>query len=609
MKWKTTWLLVGLAAVLFAFIWMVERHSRATSTTGEPPPRLLPISAADITSVQVRRTNQFVLRADRTNQVWTLTAPSFYPAQTLTIRRLLQTLEELAGYARIPAEDLVAKRRAAADYGLDFPRAALTLHAGEQRVELLFGAKTSVGDQVYLQLLGSPSIYLAPAEIVDRIPRAMFDWRDLALVNLDNLPLDRFEVRSAGRGFAVQVDRTNSVFYLSKPTPARADRARVEALLGKVNTARVAAFVTDDPQAELELYGLQNPEAEFAFGQGTNDVIVVQFGKSPTNDPALVYARRLAQTNIVLVPKALLEAIQAPYTELRERRLLTFNPAVVDRIEIVADEKFVVSRQTNGQWIIEPPLSQAADGDAVRECLDLLGRLEGNVEKDVVTDFASYGLAPPLRQYALSWAQTNAVGSVSNRLGAQLDLGARENERVYARGADVNSVFSISRGDYEILPSVAWQLRDRRVWSFTTNQVVRLALRQNGYTREMVRQGPGIWKLAPGSTGIINPLAIEEMIYRLGDLRADFWVDRGDRNRARYGFRDDGYQITIELQGSGTPKPIVLEFAAQTQSQLPLALASFDEQTWIFKFPPRLFFELVRDLSNPPKARPAPPEG
>ena len=519
------------------------------------------------------------------------------------------TLEELAGHARIPAEDLVSQRRSAADYGLDVPQASLTLQAGEQRVELLFGAKTTVGDQVYLQLLGSPNIYLAPAELFDRLPRTMYDWRDPALVSLGSLTLDRFEVRSAGRGFAVQVDKTNGVFFLSKPTSARADRPKVEALLYRVETNRVAAFVTDDPLADLEAFGLQPPEAEFVFGLGTNDLIVVQLGKSPTNDPALIYARRLAQTNIVLVSRSLLEAVQTPYTELRDRRLLTFNPALVERMEIVADEKFAVSRQTNGAWIIEPPLSQPADADAVRECLELLVRLEGNVEKDVVTDFAAYGLDPPLRQYQLYAAWTNASGTVSNRLLAQLHLGERTDDRVYARGADVNSVFSISRGDYEILPVVAWQLRDRRVWSFTTNDVVRLALRHNGYTREMVRQGPGLWKLAPGSTGAINPLAIEEMMFRLGELRAYFWVDRGDRHRARYGFRDDGYQLTIELQGGESPRTLVLEFAARTEGQLPLALATFDEQTWVFRFPPRLFFELLRDLANPPKLQPTPREG
>lgn len=602
MRWNTTWLLLGLAGALFAFIWLVERHSRPTADLGAAPPRLLDLRPAEVSSLQLRRTNLFLLRAERTNQVWNLVEPIQYPAQSFAIESLLLELQTLTGQTRIPPEELAALKRSAAHYGLDVPAATLTLQHAGQRLELLFGSKTAVGDQVYVQLLTSPVIYLVPAETFDRLPRNLDDWRDPTLVNLASLAVDRFEVRSPARGYAVHVDSTNSSFYLSKPTPARADRAKVEALLRKVETAQVAEFVTDNPRADLEPYGLQPYEAEIAFGQGTNDLIVVQFGKAPTNRPALVYARRLSQTNIVLVPKAVLDAVQTPFNELRDRRLVTFPAATVDRIEVLADEKFVVARQTNGTWMIEPPLSQVADMDAVRETVEFLVRLEGMVEKDVVTDLAAYGLAVPARQYGLFSAATNLAGAVTNRLLAQLDLGARREERVFARGVDANTVYSITRGDAEQLPSVAWQFRDRRVWTFTTNQVSRLAVRANGLTREFIRQGPAAWKLAPGSQGIINPFAVEEMMFRLGELRAQYWVDRGQRNRVRYGFREDGYRLTFELKGSDRPQVLVLEFAPPSEGALPLALAEIDGETWIFKMPPRLYFDLLANLNNPSRS-------
>jgi hypothetical protein len=609
MNWKSTWCLVGLALGLFALIWFYERHTQPSATTGQPPPRVLPISAAQVSVVQVRRTNQLVLRVERSNQVWNITAPIFYPAQTYAIQRLLQNLDELVGPPCLQANELAAQGRTLADYGLATPQAAVVLEGGGKRVELLFGTKTPVGDQVYVQVLAAPGIYLAPAEWLDRLPHIHHDWRDPSLVNLGDLALDRFEVRAAGRGFTVVLDRTNQMFRLTKPTQARADRAKVEALLRDIQTNRVAAFVTDDPGAELEPYGLAPPEAELVFGQGTNDVLVVQLGKSPTNAPGLVYARRLAQTNIVLVSRSLLEAIQTPYTALRDRRLLSFDPRAVDRLEVVADERFAVSRYTNGQWRVEPPVSRPADADLVRDCIHLLAGLEGDVEKDVVTDFASYGLDPPARQYLLWSAATNADGTVSNRLLARLDLSGRVGDRLFARGADAHSVFGIKPSQQELLPVAAWQLRDRRVWTFTTNQVQRLTIRHNGYTRELVRYGPAQWRLAPGSVGVINPLAVEEMAYRLSELRAVYWVEYGDRNRARYGFRDDGFRLTIELAGPDGPETRVLEFAPLAESQFPLALASWGNEAWIFRFPPDLFFPLLLHLGNPPKPRAAPGEG
>src|SRR5262249_4343145 len=159
-------------------------------------------------------------------------------------------------------------------------------------------------------------------------------------------------------------------------------------------------------------------------------------------------------------------------------------------------------------WTIEGADNALADAGTVREFLDFLSRLEGNVEKDVVTDFGSYGLAPPFRQYVLQNVTTNGNGGPTNRVVAQLDIGARQEQTVLARRAGEHAVYAVPLGDYEQLPAHAWQLRDRRVWTFTTNQIARVNIRHRGYTRQLVRTGPAEWALAPGSSGVVNPLAV-----------------------------------------------------------------------------------------------------
>ena len=77
MKWKPTWILLALAVALFAFIHFVERKQRSPGAGGTPP-AVLSIRSADVTAIQIRRTNQLILRVDRTNQTWSLTTPLFY---------------------------------------------------------------------------------------------------------------------------------------------------------------------------------------------------------------------------------------------------------------------------------------------------------------------------------------------------------------------------------------------------------------------------------------------------------------------------------------------------------------------------------------------------
>ena len=610
MNWKHTWLLWLLCGTLFAFIYLVERHSSSTSIAVKPPPSLLAIKASEITGIKLSRTNQLILRVERANLAWNLIGPPgplFYPAQTYAVEGLLQMLETLGRRSFIPLSQINARTGSMADFGLEVPRAALTLLANGRRTDLLFGSKTPVGDQVYVQILNSPGIYVVSGEVFDRLPQSANDWRDTALLNLEGLTLDRVEVRAAGRGFAVQINPTNKQFYLSKPTPARADAPKVEAMLRTVESSRVVQFVSDDPQAELEGYGLQPPEAELLFGQGTNDLVVVQFGKSPTNDPSVVFARRLQQTNIVLVAKNVLAALQTSPADLRDRRLLSFAPEAVEAFEVVGVENFTVQRQTNGAWSVTEPQPSLADAGLVLDWLRFLTRLEGSVEKDVVTDFASYGLASPSRLYSLKATITNAAGLLTNQVLAQLEVGLRDGEKVFARRRDENSVYSITLADFTRLPAAAWQLRDRQVWSFTTNQISRVSVRYLGYTRQLIRDTSGKWNFAPGSQGIIRSTeSLEETIYRLGQLRAAVWVDRGEAKRALYGFTEESRKLTIELK-NGTDKPqiLTLEFGGLAPSHFPYAIATVEGQSWIFEFPLPLYSRVVLDLGNPPLRAPA----
>src|SRR5437870_3246554 len=76
---------------------------------------------------------------------------------------------------------------------------------------------------------------------------------------------------------------------------------------------RVDQFVSDTAGNDPEPYGLQTPEVVLTLGQGTNPVLAVEFGKSPTNNPAQVYARRSNYySTITTVPRQLLDLLRAP---------------------------------------------------------------------------------------------------------------------------------------------------------------------------------------------------------------------------------------------------------------------------------------------------------
>lgn len=624
-SWRSTFLLLALAGVLLAFILLFERRWHTPGTSLQPPTRLLAFRAAEVTNLSVHLTNQLLLRAERSNAAapWQLTLPIGYPAHPHAIEGLLAQLEELVPPVTLSETELHSANRTPAEFGLDVPAAKLTLQFAGQRRELLFGHRTPVGNQVYLQVQHQPEIVTAPVELLERLPRAVSEWRDPILIDFRSIRPNRFEVRAAGRGFTLATDATNRTFVLTRPTPARADPARVQRLLKALAEAQARAFITDNPRAELEPLGLQPPQAELVIGVGTNDLVVVQFGLSPTNDPSVLYARRLTHTNIVLVPKTLLDTLLIPHSEMRDHHLMTFNPTEVDAVEVVGSESFVVRRQTNGTWTVGEASPQLADPDLMRDWLNALANLEGRVEADVVTDFKSpYGLQPPARQYLLRTSVTNGAGSISNRVVAELWLGAvrtnsagtaagpREDE-VFARRPDETIVYAPRLAEVSKLPHARWQLDHRRVWNFTTNQVAGLSASYRGASCRLVRGANHTWNFAPGSQGVLrNPQAIEELVHRLGELRADAWTARGIAARPNYGFPEDPVHLLIEVKGAEKNQILRLEFASpelggRAPNGAPYAQVNLGGEPRIFEFPLSLFFLLVRDLFTPLAEAPA----
>ena len=596
MKWRQTWLLTGLAAALLAFILLYERRTGAPEPAAGPP-RLLPqLRAVEVTSVQVRRTNQLVLAVERNGEAWSLTLPLAYPAAPVAVQRLLGALEQALTPVRFSPQELRSRGQELLDFGLDTPGAVVALTQGTGRLEVRLGAPTPTGDQVYAQVVGMPGVCLVDAALLELLPKTADAWRNLALFDLTGWTYDRVEVMRTNAGIYLQRDPTNLVWQLSRPRQ-RADQLKVEGLLEKIQQARVTQFVTDDPKADLDRYGLQPPEIELALGRGTNLGQRVQFGKSPAEDPSSVYARRLNQTNVVLVARALLESINLPVAELRDRRLLAFQPSEVSLIEVRSEEPFTIRRQTNDAWVAGE--STPADGPFMRDWLLRLSQLQvAEFVKDVVTDFSSYGLAQPRRQYILKTSVTNA-GGLTNTVIGELQFGSNTTDRIFVRRPDEDSVYSVRYVDYYRMPAAAWQLRDRRVWSFTTNQVARLTLRQGERSRTLLRGLNGDWTVAPGSRGVINPFAVEEMVFRLGELNAVMWAARGKENLPAYGFGDANLQVSVDLQLADKTQTLTLDFGRPSPARFRYAATVLDNQVWIFEFPMFLFEDMDRAFGLP----------
>ena len=592
MNSKTTGIWFPIAAALFALIFIFEHFLRPADAESS---RILPeLRPAAVTSVQVIPSGALEIRADRTSGVWLLTKPITYPAQPAAIEALLDALQKLTPATRISAAELRNHRNADVEFGFETPRISLVIETGGQRRQLLVGNKTPPGDQVFLRVVGMDGAFVADADWLKFIPLSANDWRDTALVNANNSGLDWIVLTNGTKVIELRRDATNHLWRMIRPFPARADADRITDALQHLQTARVVQFITDDPKADLAAFGLQPADLDLWLGHGTNFISAIHVGKSPTNDPTQVFARRERWNAIVTTAKEPLSPWRGSVNDFRDSHLLELTAPVAE-IEVHGQDNFTLQRQGSNDWQIAGEKFVADAENAQLFIKTLAGLRIAEFVKDVVTtpDLPAYGLATPTRQITLRSAAGDTNGVI-----VQLSFGTNQNNEVFVRRADEDFVYAVTAEDFNGLPEAAWEFRERRIWNFTEGDVAQITLHQNGKTRQIVRNGPNKWSFAAGSQGIINPPAIEETAHRFGGLTAAGWVGRNiTEPEKNYGLNTNNLQITVELKNS---TKYTVDFGAELpSSQTALAAVMLDGERWAFVFPPVLYQFVLSYLTIP----------
>jgi len=604
MNARNTFFWLALAAVLFIAILTHQRFGRP------PPPgplKVLPgFKAPAVTSISVQLKGQKLIRAERTNDAWRLTEPVSYPAQPASIESLLLALERLTPAAIITAHERQGSPNSDEEQGFVSPQASLSIQQDNSRIfQLEVGARTAPGDQLYLQVVGVAGVYVVDADLLKEIPRAQDDWRDTALVDLKGLAFDhialtnRFNNLNDTKVIELQHYPANNLWRIvNPPKDARADANRLGDLLQQLESLRVKEFVSDEPKAELEPFGLQLPQLELALARGTNTLVLLQFGKSPTNDPALVYARRGGRDTIVTVATNALGGWQDQVDAFRATNVIDL-PDAIAAIEVFGQDRFSVQQQGSNTWRVLPQ-NLPADAAACKDLLSALGRMPILEPLDAVNDseFARYGLAAPTRKYIFKMAAPSA--SDTNPAIAEVDVGATNDGRVFVRRADEkSSAYAVKLADVQRLPVASFQMRERQICNYSDDDLARVTVRYQGKVRQLVHTDNGrqSWALPPGSTGAIEALAVGETMHNLAQLTATNWVAHGLQSRAPYGFSDNSGQITLELKNGAKP---FVELGGPSPAKSLYGAVTLDGEPWVFEFHPWLAQWIQTFLLPPP---------
>jgi hypothetical protein len=259
---------------------------------------------------------------------------------------------------------------------------------------------------------------------------------------------------------------------------------------------------------------------------------------------------------------------------------------------------FAVERRGTNDWRIVAPYDAPADPVLVLELMANFAELEfSDFERKVVADFAPYGLAPPKREYTLRGSLAGAPPGSTNPPLARLAIGNANETHYFARRNDEASV--VTWLDNGRLPRAAYELRHQQLWSIATNQILSITIQQSGETEKLVRTGPLQWTRAAGGGGEVNGFLLEEAAFRIGRLRAERWVARGEEALARYGFGTVDHSVTVEVQSGNPPALYTVRFGRRGSSGRTYASVQLDgqQEPLVFECPRDIMEWVASDLS------------
>lgn len=586
MNTRVTWLLLLVAVALGGYVLVTERKPGLVPGGGN---RVLfsPIEPAHVTAVELLRSNTIV-RVERQNGQWAMKLPVAYPAQASAIEAFLTELGKLRPSRWLSAAELAAggSTNSMAAFGLENGATTVKVETDSGPVLLKLGGAAPIGDQYYLQRVGTEGVFTVGSALLTSLPRSADYWRDRGLIDLRGESYNRLEVRGKTPGFEARKNAAGQ-WMLTKPLTARADGSRIESLINALRTARVVAFLSDAPNVDLEPLGLQPPENEFILGRGSNDLARLQIGNVPADATNFVRVRLPATTNIVLAPieVGLLARLALP--NFRDHQLL---PALagLDRVELRAGTNAAVVEARGTNWFVTAPAEFPADNDLVHYWL---GQLPGlaiiEFANDVVADYATYGLDRPQREYRFL-AGTNLL--------AHLQFGKPDGrERIFVRRMDEPGVYSVALGAFLQQPESAGQFRDLR---FAESNVVKIAISRLGKTRTLERNAQGEWVVAAGAPATAFGPAVAEAVHRLGALQAVRYAVADESQFTRLpSYQRLGHEFVLTFAPGGPLRTLRVRFIDDLGS-VAGALVRVDESPELLRIdlPGPLAQDLQREL-------------
>ena len=378
---KTLIFAIVLAALaLVVFLWDLPQKKAKDAKEAEGD-KIVDLTWDAVTKIKIERGAE-TIAFEKKDDEWQMVQPlpdatDKWPVQSLI--SAIQYAKSTRTITEIPAGGL-------ANYGLEPPRATITYDTGTVIRKVRIGAKTPVGDNVYIKPEEREVVYLAPEASISAIDKPVDDFRKRDLLSSKDMSLKiaKLVLEPAGEAPLTLIgkkpekaegEKENAEplpddldWHLDTENGPLADKEVVRGMLDKIATMRVGEFVRD-ASSDLSEYGLDQPAlvVTAVYGEGEK-ATPVTLKISERKLGASHYAMAEGRPYVVTVHQDSLKPLQVTRLDLRDHRLIPgLDVAKVSLIDLqTPGASYRISRSAAG-WAFAD--ESPADGGKVEELL------------------------------------------------------------------------------------------------------------------------------------------------------------------------------------------------------------------------------------------------
>lgn len=333
-SFKSVGVLALVLAALGAYIYFVERK-RPVGPEAEARPKVFDVEADKIVELMVRSgADRTVLR--KVDGEWRIVEPIEAKADQAEVSALTSSLASLENVRVVEEEPSDI-----AQFGLDNPSVEVGFRTeGEKAMRhLRLGDRTATQGDMYASR-GGKQVFLVPSYLDTSFTKSTFDLRDKSILSFARDKVDRLAIE--GGSAPKTLEKSGSDWTLTAPLRAPADYGTVESLVGRLETGRMSAIV-EQQAADLKRFGLDKPALSVTVGTGSSQA-TLQVGSKA--DTGAYYARDASKPLVFTLESSLVDELQKPANDLRNKDVFAFRPFNATALELTRGDEVVSSEKT-----------------------------------------------------------------------------------------------------------------------------------------------------------------------------------------------------------------------------------------------------------------------